>query len=69
MQQQSGGVTQNNLPSSQQPNAATASTTPPAVTGIAGAAGTSRDITIRQAGWRARFLLWVCCVPIQNTGG
>lgn len=70
VQQQSGGVTQNNLPSSQQPNAtATTSTTPPAVTGIAGAAGTSHDITIRQAGWRARFLLWVCCVPVQNTGG
>lgn len=68
-QQQNGGATQNILPSSQQPPA-TASTTPPAVTGTLTAAGTSHpDITIKRAGWRARFLLWVCCVPIQNTGG
>ncbi|KAG2107761.1 hypothetical protein BD769DRAFT_1392873 [Suillus cothurnatus] len=59
-QQQSGGATQSNPSSSQQPPAtATASTTPPAVTSTTGVAGTRHDITIRQAGWRARFLLWV----------
>ncbi|KAG2029798.1 hypothetical protein BDR03DRAFT_1017955 [Suillus americanus] len=21
----------------------------------------------RVAGWRARFMVWVCCMPIQNT--
>ncbi|KAG2040924.1 hypothetical protein BDR03DRAFT_947716 [Suillus americanus] len=68
-QQQNGGTTQNNSPSSQQPpTTATASTTPPAVTSSAGAAGTNHDITIRQAGWRARFLLWICCVPVQQAG-
>lgn len=69
-QQQSGGATQSNPSSSQQPPAtATASTTPPAVTSTTGVAGTRHDITIRQAGWRARFLLWVCCVPVQQAGG
>ncbi|KAG2143691.1 WD40-repeat-containing domain protein [Suillus clintonianus] len=64
-QQPSGGATQSNLSSSQQPPAtATTSTTPPAVAGTAGAAGTNPDITIRQAGWRARFLLWA-----QTAGG
>lgn len=69
-QQQSGGATQSNMSSSQQsPATATTSTTPTGVTGTAGVAGTSHDITIRQAGWRARFLLWVCCVPTQPAGG
>lgn len=70
IQQQSGGAIQSNLSSSQQPSAtSTTSTTPPGATGTAGAADTSHDITIRQAGWRARFLLWVCCVPVQQAGG
>lgn len=70
-QQQSGTATQSNMSSSQQSpaTAATTSTTSPGVTGTAGAAGTSHDITIRHAGWRARFLLWVCCVPTQPAGG
>ncbi|KAG1790456.1 uncharacterized protein HD556DRAFT_1392119 [Suillus plorans] len=69
-QQQSGTATQSNMSSSQQsPATATTSTTPTGVTGTAGVAGTSHDITIRQAGWRARFLLWVCCVPTQPAGG
>ncbi|KAG1824276.1 hypothetical protein EV424DRAFT_1346041 [Suillus variegatus] len=61
-QQHNGGATQSNLSSSQQPNTtATASTTSPAVTGTVAAAGTSHpDITIKRAGWQARFLLWVC---------
>ncbi|KAG2344810.1 WD40 repeat-like protein [Suillus weaverae] len=69
--QQQNRATQSNLPSSQQPNAtATSSTTPPPVTGTAAAAGTSHpDITIKRAGWRARFLLWVCCVPTQTADG
>ncbi|KAG2344838.1 WD40 repeat-like protein [Suillus weaverae] len=69
--QQQNTATQSNLLSSQQPNAtATSSTTPPPVTGTAAAAGTSHpDITIKRAGWRARFLLWVCCVPTQRADG
>ncbi|KAG2344815.1 hypothetical protein BDR05DRAFT_159026 [Suillus weaverae] len=68
-QQQSGVATQSNSSSSQQPSStATAPTTPPVATSTAGAADTSHDITIRQAGWRARFLLWVCCVPVQQAG-
>ncbi|KAG2056621.1 hypothetical protein BDR06DRAFT_240986 [Suillus hirtellus] len=70
-QQHHGGTTQSNVPSSQQPNTtATTSTTNPAVTGTAAAAGTSHpDITIKGAGWRARFLLWVCCVTVQRADG
>lgn len=66
-QQKSGGATQSSLSSSQQPSAtATTSTTPP-VTGTAAAAGTSHpDITIKRARWRTRFLLCVCCVPIEH---
>ncbi|KAG1781094.1 quinon protein alcohol dehydrogenase-like superfamily [Suillus placidus] len=68
-QQQSGVATESNPSSSQQPSStATAPTTPPVATSTAGVAGTSHDITIRQAGWRARFLLWVCCVPVQQAG-
>lgn len=67
-QQKSGGATQSNLSSSQQQSAtATTSTTPP-VAGAAAATGTSHlDVTIKRAGWRARFLLWVCCVPNEHT--
>lgn len=69
-QQQNGGASQSNLPSSQQPPVtATASTTPTTATGTATAARTSHpDITIKRAGRRARFLLWVCCVPAQQAG-
>ncbi|KAG1873871.1 hypothetical protein F4604DRAFT_758340 [Suillus subluteus] len=64
-QQQNSGATQSNMPSSQQPPA-TSSTTPPAVTGTATAAGTSHpDITIKRAGWRARFLLWKYHISIS----
>lgn len=30
---------------------------------------TNPHATIRVAGWRARFMVWVCCIPIQNTNG
>ncbi|KAG2041018.1 hypothetical protein BDR03DRAFT_947973 [Suillus americanus] len=52
--QQHGGATQNTASSSQLP--------PPTATA-------SSHITIRVAGWRARFMVWLCCMPTENTDG
>ncbi|KAG1851720.1 hypothetical protein F4604DRAFT_1306876 [Suillus subluteus] len=49
--QQHGGATQNTPSSSQLP--------PPTATA-------SSHVTIRVAGWRARFMVWLCCMPIEN---
>ncbi|KAG1816796.1 uncharacterized protein BJ212DRAFT_1480649 [Suillus subaureus] len=52
--QQHSGATQNIPSSSQLP--------PPTATA-------SPHTTIRVTGWRSRFMVWLCCIPIQNTGG
>jgi hypothetical protein len=68
--QQHNGATQSNLASLQQPPAvAMTPTTLPIITETPMASGTTSPpiIIVRRAGWRARFLLWVCCVPIHNT--
>jgi hypothetical protein len=32
--------------------------------------GVSRPhITTRDSGWRTRLILWICCMPVQNTDG
>ncbi|KAG1796980.1 uncharacterized protein HD556DRAFT_1441156 [Suillus plorans] len=54
--QQHSGATRNTRSLSQLP--------PPTATTTA-----SPHITIRVAGWRARFMVWVCCIPIQNADG
>ncbi|KAG1816786.1 uncharacterized protein BJ212DRAFT_1299530 [Suillus subaureus] len=70
--QQPSAATQGALSSLQlpPPTAATTSTLS-AVAGTAGATGTGTSsrphITIRDSGWRARFILWICCVPIEKT--
>ncbi|KAG2743124.1 WD40 repeat-like protein, partial [Suillus brevipes Sb2] len=51
--QQHSGATQNTSSSQPQPPTAT----------------TNSYVTVRVAGWRARFMVWVCCIPIQNTNG
>ncbi|KAG1717347.1 hypothetical protein EDB19DRAFT_2048007 [Suillus lakei] len=60
---QPNGAAQN-TPSSPPP------TTTAATVSVSGATGTiSRPRITVDSGWRARFLLWVCCVPTQTTDG
>ncbi|KAG2039112.1 hypothetical protein BDR03DRAFT_952885 [Suillus americanus] len=59
--QQPNAATQSIPPSSQQP--------PPAVVGTTPTTGTISSPRITIAGWRARLVGWLCCVPIQNTNG
>ncbi|KAG2343916.1 hypothetical protein BDR05DRAFT_962565 [Suillus weaverae] len=67
--QQSNTATQSTPSSSQQPPPTAAASTPSAVTGAAGTTGTLSRPHITIAGWRARFVGWLCCIPIQNTNG
>ncbi|KAG1807411.1 hypothetical protein EV424DRAFT_1647058 [Suillus variegatus] len=57
-----------NASSSQLPPTTTASTLS-AVTGTTGASGTPSRPHITVAGWRARFVGWICCMSIQNADG
>ncbi|KAG2343883.1 hypothetical protein BDR05DRAFT_947964 [Suillus weaverae] len=50
------------------PLSATASTLL-AVAGTAGTTGTISSPRITIAGWRARFVGWRCCMPVQHTNG
>ncbi|KAG1893949.1 uncharacterized protein F5891DRAFT_1064213 [Suillus fuscotomentosus] len=68
MQQQTGAATQS-TPSSSQTPPPTATSTLSAVTAAPGITGTiSRpDVTIRQAGWGIRFMLWATCASVEYT--
>jgi hypothetical protein len=68
--QQNSAATQSIPQSSQQSPPAAITSTLSAVPGTATAMGTNLRprITI-DPGWRARFMLWVCCMPIQHTDG
>ncbi|KAG2051109.1 WD40 repeat-like protein [Suillus hirtellus] len=68
MQQQTSAATQS-TPSSSQTSPPTATSTLSAVTAAPGIAGTiSRpDVTIRQAGWGIRFMLWATCASAEYT--
>ncbi|KAG2344607.1 hypothetical protein BDR05DRAFT_947296 [Suillus weaverae] len=65
--QQPNAATQSTPPSSQQPPPTTAASTPSAVVGTAGTTGTVSRPHITGGGWRARFVGWLCCMPVQNT--
>ncbi|KAG2337778.1 YVTN repeat-like/Quino protein amine dehydrogenase [Suillus weaverae] len=68
--QQPSAATQSTPSSSQQPPPTTAATsTPSAAVGTAGTTGTVSRPHITGGGWRAHFVGWLCCVPIQNTNG
>ncbi|KAG1807409.1 WD40-repeat-containing domain protein [Suillus variegatus] len=47
----------------------TTTSTHSAVTGTAEASGTPLRPHITCTGWRARFVGWLCCMPIQNADG
>ncbi|KAG2039153.1 hypothetical protein BDR03DRAFT_952998 [Suillus americanus] len=65
--QQPSGAAQSTPPLSQQPPQTATTSTLSAVAGTTGT--TSHPYITIVSGWRARFMLWVCCVPIQHTGG
>ncbi|KAG2111047.1 hypothetical protein BD769DRAFT_1674458 [Suillus cothurnatus] len=67
--QQPSATTQSTPPSSQQPPPTAAASTLSVAASTPGTIGAvSRpNITIRNSGWRTRLMLWVCCMPIQNT--
>ncbi|KAG1853174.1 hypothetical protein DFJ58DRAFT_789872, partial [Suillus subalutaceus] len=67
--QQPSGAAQSTSPSSQQSPSTTAASTFPAVTSAAGTTGTRSHPYIPVAGWRVRFVGWLCCMPIQSTSG
>lgn len=68
MQQQTGAATQSTSSSSQTPPP-TATSTLSAVAAAPGITGTiSRpNVTIRQAGWGIRFMLWATCASVEYT--
>ncbi|KAG1798373.1 quinon protein alcohol dehydrogenase-like superfamily [Suillus variegatus] len=68
MQQQTSVATQS-TPSSSQTPPPTATSTLSAVTAAPGTTGTiSRpNVTIRQAGWGIRFVLWATCASVEYT--
>ncbi|KAG1893960.1 uncharacterized protein F5891DRAFT_1064275, partial [Suillus fuscotomentosus] len=59
------GPAQSASPSSQLPPSTTTSALS-AVPGTTGAGETISHPHITSAGWRVRFVGWVCCIPIQN---
>ncbi|KAG2344713.1 WD40 repeat-like protein [Suillus weaverae] len=67
---QPNAATQSIPPSSQQPPPTATTSARSAVPETSEATGTpsSPRITI-DSGWRAHFMLWVCCVPIQSVDG
>ncbi|KAG2748777.1 WD40 repeat-like protein [Suillus brevipes Sb2] len=62
-------ATQNTPSSLQLPPPIAAASTLSAVAGSAGATGTPCPRITIDSGWRARFMLWFCCMPIQHTDG
>ncbi|KAG2738290.1 WD40 repeat-like protein [Suillus brevipes Sb2] len=67
--QQPSGAAQSTPSSSQLPPPTTTTSTPSAVPGTTGATGTVSRPYIAGAGWRASFVAWICCMPIQNADG
>ncbi|KAG1895442.1 uncharacterized protein F5891DRAFT_1058441 [Suillus fuscotomentosus] len=63
--QKPSGAAQITSPSLQLPPSTTTSTLS-AVPGTAGAGETISRPHITSAGWRVRFVGWVCCIPIQG---
>lgn len=61
---QSNAATQSIPSSSQQPPPTAAA---PAAAGTAGTTGTTSRPHISGGGWHARFVGWLCCIPVQNT--
>ncbi|KAG2343876.1 WD40 repeat-like protein [Suillus weaverae] len=66
--QQPSGAAQSTPSSSQLPPPTTTSILS-AVAGTTGASDTTSRPHITGAGWRARFVGWICCMPIQNADG
>ncbi|KAG2739257.1 hypothetical protein P692DRAFT_20916733 [Suillus brevipes Sb2] len=67
--QQPSGAAQSTPSSSRLPLSTTTTSTPSAVPGTTGATGTVSRPHIAGAGWRASFVAWICCMPIQNADG
>ncbi|KAG2744125.1 WD40 repeat-like protein [Suillus brevipes Sb2] len=67
--QQPSGAAQSIPSSSRLPPQTTTTSTPSAVPGITGATGTVSSPHITGAGWRASFVAWICCMPIQSADG
>ncbi|KAG1730993.1 hypothetical protein EDB19DRAFT_1363210 [Suillus lakei] len=67
--QQPSGAAQSTPSASQQPPPTAAASTSSTVAGAAGITGTISRPHIIGAGWRARFVGWLCCMSIQTTGG
>ncbi|KIK38891.1 hypothetical protein CY34DRAFT_808920 [Suillus luteus UH-Slu-Lm8-n1] len=67
--QQHSMATQNTSSSLQLPPPTAATSTLSAVAGSAGATGTPRPRITIDSGWRTRFVLWFCCMPVQHTDG
>ncbi|KIK41947.1 hypothetical protein CY34DRAFT_805454 [Suillus luteus UH-Slu-Lm8-n1] len=55
--------------SSQLPPPTNTTSTPSAIPGTTVATGTVSRPHITVAGWRACFVAWICCMPIQNADG
>ncbi|KAG1816731.1 uncharacterized protein BJ212DRAFT_1576922 [Suillus subaureus] len=64
--QQTNVATQSMLPSSPQPSPTVTASTPPAIAGTLGTIGAPSYPHVAIAGWRARFVGWLCFVPVQN---
>jgi WD40 repeat protein len=67
--QQPSGAAQSIPSSSQQPPSIAAASVSPAVTGAVGTTETLSRPHIIVAGWRARLVGWLCCMPVQNADG
>ncbi|KAG1767383.1 hypothetical protein EV702DRAFT_1282657 [Suillus placidus] len=67
--QQHSAATQSIPPSSQQPPPTATTSTHSAVPETSEATGTTSSPRITIAGWRARFVGWLCCMPVQHTNG
>ncbi|KAG1796992.1 uncharacterized protein HD556DRAFT_1357708, partial [Suillus plorans] len=64
--QQHSATTKSTPPSSQQLPPISTAPTPSIVSGTAEATGTTSRPHITVTGWRARFVGWLCCMPIQS---
>ncbi|KAG2747063.1 hypothetical protein P692DRAFT_20834668, partial [Suillus brevipes Sb2] len=67
--QQPSGAAQSTTSSSRLPPQITTTSTPSTVPGTTGATGTVSRPHITVSGWRACFVAWICCMPIQNADG
>ncbi|KAG1816733.1 uncharacterized protein BJ212DRAFT_1299489 [Suillus subaureus] len=65
--QQTNTATQSTPPSSHQPPSIATASTVSAAAGTPGKMGAPSHPHVTVAGWRARFVGWLCFVPVQNT--